>query len=111
MPAVKIHSKLGFGTQLIGHQLMERFRLTIGTGGLCAPREYVEYLFVTVLYIPLFPLGCYRIKEYATQDIASITWHKTIVGEESYKVSEIIHIYLVRLVVPAIIIILLLKYV
>lgn len=93
---IAIKSKFGFGTELIGKQYDGQFRSELTSAGLYANEEYVKYLFVIALFLPLFPLKCLRMESYYTQECFEITKQERIKGEEHSKFGEVLHIYLLR---------------
>ena len=92
---VKIRSWLGCGISLIGREIGGGFRPEVGLGLYCASYT-VEYLFVTIFYLPLFPIGCYRIKEQPHQDGFSTYIKYSIAGEEKPLAKEIIWLIVSR---------------
>jgi hypothetical protein len=47
-------------------------------------RSHVEYLFFCLLFIPVWPLGCYRVNDGTS----------CVMGEEKWKAGEIVRVYL-----------------
>ena len=102
---IRIISRFGCGTSLFGKpSLLDRraaFRgETLAEHGLDGDdTSEVKYLFFTLFYWPIYPLGCYRMVnrisreyEYALP-IYDITTHHIIVGEEEWNWREVASIY------------------
>lgn len=91
MPNVRIKSWLGCGTALIGRMYAPgHFREELQGEGLFAPSTYVEYLFFTLLFLPICPIGCYRVQE--SRDGA-----RRILSTEQYRAGELLNIYMIWL--------------
>lgn len=87
---IKVETKYGFGTELVGAEVVGEFRYESPGMGLYAPSYYVEYLFVVAFCIDLFPIGCYRVRKDYKGRIQ-------IVGKEKAKASEILILYIKNL--------------
>lgn len=83
---VRIKSVIGCGTDMIGDPGIShgafRNREEGGTG-LNVRHSEVRYLFRTFLFLPVVPLGCYRVMSHTGE----------ILGEEDLRVGEIVKIY------------------
>lgn len=85
---VKIRRWLGCGIALLGNEVGGGFRVE-DRGGLYGSSLSVEYLFVTILYLPVFPIGCYKVMEN--------TYNKyRIVGEAEPLAKEIVWLIVSR---------------
>lgn len=113
---IQIKRRFGCGTSLFGKpSLLDRkaaFREEIlAKHGLDGDEtSEVKYLFFTLFYLPIYPLGCYRIlnrisREYEYKlPIYNIVTNHTVAGEENSDWKEILHIYLhYWILIPAII--------
>lgn len=69
------------------------FRPECGVG-LYSKDSSVVYLFATLFYLPTIPLGCYRVQEGSGK----------VLKEESWKIGEVLFLYLLHYIIPAIII-------
>ena len=73
---------LGCGCSLIGGDSVVHFR--------CEDHSSVEYLFATLFFLPIIPLGCYRVNEDTEK----------VLGEEKWKAGEVLFIYFIYLAIP-----------
>ena len=101
--------KFGCGTSLIGKSSINEdaaFRREIivdRSNSICrSDTSEVKYEFFCILFLPIFPLGCYRV-----QTLYRYSWHEVgeitrIQGEEKPKTREIISIYLHHYIIAAI---------
>ena len=61
------------------------------------PTDYsvVEYKFITLFFLPIFPLGCFRIAYLFRQEsLTDTTVYRRLVKQEQMKLGEVIYIYL-----------------
>lgn len=95
--SMKVYSKcylkswLGCGVMLKGMTVGNEFRPKDVYGyEPLDPRStsHVEYLFFTIFYFPIIPLGCYRINN----------GNRIIMAKEKWKISEVIWLYIQTLI-------------
>ncbi len=86
---IKIKNWFGFGTRLIGGDAGFDFRSEYGDG-LYGKKTEVKYLFLSLLYLPIIPLGCYRVDSYSNE----------IIKDEKWSIGELLTIYFFFLGIP-----------
>ena len=107
---LEIRRWLGCGFALLDSGVIE-FRPDHYSGcGLNEVSSNVEYIFFTLFFLPLFPVGCKRVvlKTYDLRTGVPTQYiqKKEIIGDERMKVGELVIIYLVYWFVPVLIFVL-----
>jgi hypothetical protein len=74
-------SWIGTGLMFKGQDIGGSFRIK--------PDTHVEYLFFTILFLPIIPVECYRL----------VTRTRQIVSTEPLKIGEVLHIYFEYIIV------------